>query len=253
MLVKKRDIKYYVDGEYSKKWFDENITNGDWEEETFDILDKYGGKGVYIDVGAWIGPTVLYAANIYDKVICLEPDPVAIQRLEKNMATNKYNNITLIKKALSYNGDKIELSSNIGTFGESVSTILISDRRYADEQWGLLYGWEQRTKNIIEVDTITMEDVLKNNKISIKDVRLIKIDIEGGELFVLPSMLPFLKKHKPVLYISVHRWFLKEEQVDTVIKMLYSVYDVCYSAKDLNTKLNMKQVIDSDLEELLFI
>ena len=43
-------------------------------------------------------------ANIYNKIpIAIEPDPVALIKLKKNMSVNNFNNIKLIKKGLSFN------------------------------------------------------------------------------------------------------------------------------------------------------
>src|SRR6185369_2336352 len=36
------------------------------------------------------------------------------------------------------------------------------------------------------------------------------MDIEGGEFSVLPTMLPYLRKHRPTLHLSLHPFFLPE-------------------------------------------
>ena len=102
MNIKKNNCSFNIKGSYSEEWFSNNKLDT-WEPDTFHILEHYktNKNSVYIDIGAWIGPTVLYSANIYNKVIAIEPDKIAIERLEQNMSCNNFNNITLIQKALS--------------------------------------------------------------------------------------------------------------------------------------------------------
>jgi FkbM family methyltransferase len=42
----------------------------------------------YIDFGAWIGPTALYAAHFLHHVYALEPDPMAFSALTANVQRN---------------------------------------------------------------------------------------------------------------------------------------------------------------------
>jgi hypothetical protein len=66
MEIIKNNRKFYVSDVYSKSWFGDNKLTW-WEQDTFHILEHYktSKESLYIDIGAWIGPTVLYIANIY--------------------------------------------------------------------------------------------------------------------------------------------------------------------------------------------
>ena len=91
MKIEKNNCSFLIseDDEYSMNWFSNNQLDI-WEQDTFHIFEYYKNykKGIYIDIGAWIGPTVLYCANIYKKVIALEPDPIALSRLKKNISAS---------------------------------------------------------------------------------------------------------------------------------------------------------------------
>jgi hypothetical protein len=76
-----------------------------------------------------------------------------------------------------------------------------------------------------------LEHILKINRIS-----LIKIDIEGGEKIVVPALIDFLKIHKPVFYISLHRCFLREYDIEEIINILFGIYDTCYVFSDNGEK-----------------
>ena len=113
---------------YSMYWFGNNKLDH-WEQDTFHIFEHYKNhKGIYIDIGAWIGPTTLYCANIFEKVIAIEPDPVALSRLKKNMSVNTFNNIILIEKGLSFENGISEFGGN-GELGNSESTLLIANKK----------------------------------------------------------------------------------------------------------------------------
>ena len=115
--------------EFSKSWFKKTFFKP-WEPETFEILEFYkNSKKTYIDIGSWIGPTVLYSSEIYDKVLAIEPDPVALKRLKKNIAANNFRNITLVEKALGRKKGIIKFGGR-GELGNSCSTILVNDSEF---------------------------------------------------------------------------------------------------------------------------
>ena len=43
---------------------------------------------IHVDIGAWIGPTVLYGGQIAARCITAEPDPTAREALEANLHLN---------------------------------------------------------------------------------------------------------------------------------------------------------------------
>lgn len=122
---------FNVAGSYSSRWFSNSFPK--WEASTFKVLERYGGDGgVYLDVGAWIGPTVLYSAHLFDHVIALDADPVALERLDMNIAANDFDNITVVKKALGNVNAKSVMFGGNGPLGNSMSTLLVSDPEYAN-------------------------------------------------------------------------------------------------------------------------
>ena len=234
--IKKNDVEYNVMGDYCKNWFQYSIREK-WEEETFNILDFYSKtKPVYIDIGAWIGPTVLYASRKYDNIICFEPDPVAVERLEQNILISAISNVTLVKKALSESEGTTKFGGN-WELGNSMSTLLVNNEQFLNSgnipgQYG---DTNSRSQNIIEVATTTLEKVLDDNKIIPDDIALIKMDIEGGESIVIPAIQSFLEKHKPPLYISLHRCFLLPPEITKLVDILFNIYPHCYIFSPVNS------------------
>jgi FkbM family methyltransferase len=198
-----------------------------WEQDTFHIFNHYkNNEGMYIDIGAWIGPTVLYCANIYKKVIAIEPDPVALGELKKNISVNNFTNILLIEKGLSLENGVTQFGGN-GRLGNSESTLLISDKEDYLSYNGRHTDLHSHNE-IVEIETITIEKLIEQQNIDPQHISLIKMDIEGGEKIVVPALVNFLNKYKPVFYISLHRCFLRKLEIEKIIDILFNIYDKCY-------------------------
>tara|TARA_Y100000816_G_scaffold51125_1_gene32657 strand:+ start:270 stop:1034 length:765 start_codon:yes stop_codon:yes gene_type:complete len=239
------------DDQYSMNWFSNNKLDK-WEQDTFHIFEYYkNNKGIYIDIGAWIGPTVLYCANIYKKVIAIEPDPVALSRLKKNISANNFNNIVLIEKGLSSENGITQFGGN-GSLGNSESTLLIANK----EDYLSYEGrhTNQSHNEIVEIETITIEKLIEQQNIDTQNISLIKMDIEGGEKIVVPSLVNFLNTYKPVFYISLHRCFLKNSDINDIIDILFNIYDKCYyfSEKGEKKLIDKKFIQTKKLNGLVF-
>ena len=265
ILHKMSGININVCGEYSKWWFINWLNN--WEFNTFHILNYYAPrygreeyvladdieKNIYIDIGSWIGPTVLYAANFYTKVIAIEPDPVALKRLRNNLSVNQYNNIIVVDKALTNVNANIKFGGN-GRLGNSESTMLVSNNNYINEGWGGRWTAEERSSNIINVSGITIESLIKMYDINPRRIALIKMDIEGGEFILIPDLIPFLYNYDIPLYISLHYVFLKEDHIRFILKILFDNYKNCYLFDDNGKKIRvtMKKILEEKLTTLVF-
>jgi FkbM family methyltransferase len=233
LKVKKNYREFYVVGEYSCNWFDISLNNGNWEEETFTIFDYFKNVDkIYLDIGAWIGPTVLYNSLNFKTVYCFEPDPIALERLHNNVKINNYKNIHIINKALSFSNEDSSFGGN-GELGNSMSTLLVGLDN--NEEFFNDYGRAEqflstnvRKQNIIKVQNITIETFINDYNIDVNEIGLIKMDIEGGEIVVIPAMKNFLLKHKPPLYISFHYVFLKDEQIYELYDILFEIYNSAF-------------------------
>jgi len=256
MEIKKNNYLFYINknDKFSKKWFENNKLDV-WEKDTFHILEYYKNNknGIYIDIGSWIGPTVLYSAIIYKKVIAIEPDPVAIKRLKKNIACNNFTNISLVEKGLSCENGTIDFGGN-GDFGNSESTMLISNKEDFLSYKGRHTKKNRDQNQIVKIETITIEKLIEEQNIKPKNISLIKMDIEGGEKIVIPSIIDFLKKYKPVFYISLHYCFLRKSEIQEIIDILFNIYDKCYFFNDNGVKkqVDKKKVEEKSLKSLVF-
>ena len=181
------------DKDYNYFW--NILQNKKWEQSTFEFFDKHlDDRTVYFDIGAWIGPTILYSAQNCKKAIGYEPDPVAFKNLKDNLDSNNaadwFNRVRIKNEAISSVPGKISLGS-WKKMGDSMSSTLWIDR-----------------KNSWEVNSITLQQEVKKY-VSSKDKIFLKIDIEGGEFDLIPKIADVLKKRNVTAIISLHPMFLK--------------------------------------------
>lgn len=205
-------IRYKCDPYHQKFW---NIVNGGrWEPETFTILDKYLSKdSVYCDIGAWIGPTVIFAARKCKQAYCFEPDTIAYRFLLWNIALNNLKNVLPNNIALS-DKEGIETISSLGTeLGDSMTSLLGDD--------------SSESINILCMRWDNWRTFVKPGRID-----FLKIDIEGAEFDFMPSIKDYLEQEMPIVYLSLHAPFfdekLREEKLQIIIDTM-SIYDHCYN------------------------
>lgn len=174
------------------------MANGRWEVETLRIFDEFlDGETVFFDIGAWMGPTTLYAAPAAARVICFEPDPVAFAELSRNIGLNQNElwaeRIQAVNSAVGVDAGTMRIGSREG-LGESVSSAL-----YADEA------------NSVEVDVVAFDSLADDPRLDGRKV-FVKIDVEGSEYDLLRHPSRLLARPESVLCLSLHPRILRRRE-----------------------------------------
>ena len=155
----------------------------DWEPETVAAFTRFLKPGMrYVDLGAWIGPTVLLAASRVDRLVCAEPDPVAFAALAANLELNPAvaARTTALQAAAGARDGTVSLSSaELG--GDSNSSVV----RAGDEgsRW--------------TVEQVSVTSLLERSGLGAAD--FVKVDIEGSEYELLRTV-----PGKPTLFVAMH-------------------------------------------------
>lgn len=201
MKITKNNVSFDVmDG---REAFWNSVNDGSWEPDTYRILDFWLKKDtVYFDIGAWVGPTYLYAAALAKEVYAFEPDMIAHQELQDNIQLSKYSNLWASHFAIGIHKGEVNLGPRT-QWGDSMSSIL----------------WQ---KNTVSVPCITLDEIGMRLNPS-----FIKMDIEGGECYVLPFAKEYLRDYGPTLYLSIHQPWLGQPEMDAIADALSS-YDFIY-------------------------
>jgi FkbM family methyltransferase len=175
------------------------------QEQLF--LSSVLNKGDYfIDIGANIGLFTLIAAEIVGRsgrVIAFEPTPETYRRLLGNIELNKFDNIDAYSIGLSNSPQKLKfnISSNGYDAWNSFANSVCSNLQ------------EQ-----IDVNVSTLDLVL--GKYEKSKIKLVKIDAEGWEKFILQGGTDFLSNYSPQLLVE----FTEQNTFDAGY-MVQEIYD----------------------------
>jgi FkbM family methyltransferase len=194
-VVRKGSASFRVDVPDGLRFWDLFEQPG-WEPCTVAIFEELLGPGVrYLDLGAFLGPTALYAAALGCTVTALEPDPPMFAGLERNVALNPElaSRIRLLPVALALADGELDLHVGVGSKAS-------------------LLG-EGKT---VRVRTISPESLAEE----VGEVDFVKIDVEGAEYLFLPRLVAALRG-RPAIYLSTHPGLLLDRS--SALALLRSV------------------------------
>ena len=175
---------------YQNFW--NNFSN--WEQNDLDFVSQIAEENkIFIDIGAWIGPYTLIAASMGMKVYAFEPDKVAFQELKNNIKLNNFKHKPeIFNFGLSKTETKAYLYSNTADFGKSESGLIN-------------YKNQKNTKQTeIELKSFLQEIYKIKNHNSNDKIKILKIDIEGGEFLFEKDIYDLVKLEKIYCIFSYH-------------------------------------------------
>ena len=191
MKINFKKLNFLVDpNNYQSFW--SNFLN--WEQDDLNfVTEKCEQDKIFIDIGAWIGPYTLIAASLGMKVYAFEPDKVAFQELKKNIELNRFKyKPQIFNYGLSKLDSRAYLYSNTNDFGKSESGLI----NYKNQQ--------NTKKTQIELKNFLQEiDKIKNHNLDNK-IKILKIDIEGGEFLFEKEIYDLVKLEKLYCIFSYH-------------------------------------------------
>ena len=207
-----RGTTYWTDPYHIGFWRD--VAHDRWEPDLYDVLQKHvRPDSVMADIGAWIGPAAIFAARRCRKVYCFEPDPEAYRYLLWNLRLNDVRNVVPFNVALAAEPGFRRMVSPAGGLGDSKATLLPPP----DVSGG------------VDVPCMRWSDWLALPGVNRPD--FIKIDIEGGEFELLPTMAEYFLREKPTLHLSVHVPLLPEKDRErSLVALIGAVgsYERCF-------------------------
>lgn len=218
-----------------------------FEEAEIIFLNKFLKPGnVFFDVGANIGLFSLHASKrigTEGRVCSFEPSPETYKRLKKNFEVNDINNAVAENVGLSEKKDILKFN--------------VSNSGY--DAWNSFANLSDVGEfNCIDVPVISLDEYIIREKIS--KINLIKIDVEGWELFVLKGATNLLSSDDaPVLMIEFtetntfsagyycgelfdymksfgYEWYsynAQDNELDPQIKKLHYPYENLIAIKDI--------------------
>ncbi len=164
-----------IEQRWQKFW--ELWRSGGWEPDTKALLARTLEPGdLFLDIGAWIGPVTLWALECGANVIAIEPDPVALPELSRQVAPYA-DRVEIWAGALALERGCLQLAPKTG-YGDSMSRVAESG---------------------VEVQCWTLPEILGDRR-----PKLAVMDIEGYEMTLLPEVAPYLASLGCALQVALH-------------------------------------------------
>ena len=193
------------------------------ETAVHDIIGQYlQPNDIFIDIGANFGLHTVYAAKLVGekgRVFAFEPVAKHLNLLNKNIS-------------LSHVRERVEIvSSALSNSQESSLTFYLPP----EEEIAVTASLSAEGNNLqeIKVANARLDDYWTNID---REVKLIKIDVEGAELEVLRGAERLLKRWKPKLLIEVHGFALPSFGT-TVHELRQFLIDLGYQESRLENEI----------------
>lgn len=192
------------------------------------VVKKYS-DAVMIDTGANVGDTVaVVKTKVELPIIAIEGDAFSFSFLEKNAV--QFKDVYLLKAFLGEEQKKMAV-----TMGKD--------------------GWNNTIipdeKGSSELEIKTMDELLLQENLFNKNIKLLKIDTEGFDTIILRGCNSVLEKHKPVLFFEYNgenMKTIKENGYATLINLKQFGYNRVHVYDCIN---NLILVTTLDNEETL--
>ena len=169
---------------------------GTWEPETLGLMDRLLRPGAhFVDIGAWIGPTALYAAAKGAAVDAYECDPVALDRLKYNISVNPALKPRIEVHEFAIGDSERELQVWSVQLGNSETSVFSSHERE---------GVVRACSESVLVQMRDAAQVFLERGYAQAPSTLIKIDTEGAEFRIVPRLAEIIAGSRAVWYISFH-------------------------------------------------
>jgi FkbM family methyltransferase len=172
------------------------VNEGRWEPATFRLLDHYlMPNWRFVDVGAWIGPTALYAAKKCERIDAFECDPVAIRQLRDNLALNPdiAPKVRLHEYALGDTDGFVRMFSR--ALGNSETSIFATHERE---------GAVVKCGESVLVGSRDVRTVFRDHGYANCERTLVKVDVERAEFRIVPHLGELIAESRCVWYVSFH-------------------------------------------------
>jgi FkbM family methyltransferase len=193
-------------------------------EEEYFVRRSFAGLAVY-DVGAWEGVFTMFFARAVDgtgSVHTFEPNPANVEKIEKNISLNGFNNVTVHRLAVgAAKGEVFFQFDPVDTAHGHVANSSGDEPTVQSKAY-------RTTK--VAIDTI--DDQRREKHLPLPN--FIKIDVEGAEYDVLRGMQETMRLSKPELFIEVHGDDAQAKIAN--VNRLITLLTVCgYSVRHIET------------------
>lgn len=201
-----RTLRFHTPGDHYPIKYYEDVAHDLWEPHTVAFLERHvTNQTLFIDVGAATGVITLFAAALGARVVAFEPNPFVFKSLVENIKLNEASSqVEIWELALSDHNDLIHF--NADSSPEVISSIAVTG--------GAAY------KNH-EVKVRSIDQVLSELSLPLREHVFMKMDIEGAEYRILsnPTSMSAISMSCSKLIFSLHPGFTFKKSSNRLKKL----------------------------------
>lgn len=142
--------------------------------------------GLFIDIGANSGSWAITMADHFDMVVAVEPHPMNLLVLHKNIELNELQKKIRVEPIAAWSDD-CWLHLNWTSVGDYSSDIIAMNAIPERSKAGSIHTLAKK------IDSLDLAPTF------------VKIDVEGAELEVIKGMKQTMLKYHPTIHLEVHR------------------------------------------------
>lgn len=195
------------------------MIEGTYDSYLWSAMPEALDDGLVLDIGAHIGYHALGCAARFPhcRVIAFEPNPINVQRLQKNLELNplQATRIQVHPIALSDVQGQLAFRSSANVEDQTSSGGYLERGSPPLEQG--IYERSGFSDSMVRTDRL--DDLVAAHHW--RDIRILKIDVEGAEHLFLKGAVRVLERDKPMLYIEVHSVVCMLEVLNTIVPLGY--------------------------------
>lgn len=155
--------------------------------DTLNALITETPKAIFMDIGANVGHHSIFLSKFASQVLAFEPYPKVNMQFKQQIAHNSISNIQIFETGLSDRRETLNYYAPTGN-NEGIGSFDESSIGKGNTSYGKLEL--QEGDQVIESD-------------SWKDIKLIKIDVEGFEKKVIKGLTRTIEEERPVVVCEI--------------------------------------------------
>lgn len=167
-----------------------------WMNTIMSVLVK-NSKGCILDIGVNLGQTLIKVkkADPDFDYIGFEPNPICVFYTEKLVAANRLNNVRIVPAGVA------------GTTG--IVTLKYFSADQTDSSASIIDNFRPEQKVFAEKSIVVLNDEIASIE---KKIGIIKIDVEGAELYVMQGLIKYINRDRPIIAIEILPVYKKENE-----------------------------------------
>ena len=193
-----KNYKFYAsfDKKSLSRWMLKNLKA--WDEENVEkiiyFIKKYNAS--FVDCGCNFGAYSIAIAKEFEdqNIYAFDASKKAIYNLEQNINLNKIKNISYFNIGIGSTNTEMYFNEDLNDLKNDGS-----------------FRFTQNEANH-KIKIYQLDDIFKNEKISLKENIIIKLDLEGFDFLALKGLTNTLKRSKVIIFIEISKMLLNNSE-----------------------------------------